>query len=36
MTNALKQAKKYADLIAAGVVVMVVVMMVIPLPPMLL
>jgi flagellar biosynthesis protein FlhA len=36
MTNALKQAKKYADLIAAGVVVLVVVMMVIPLPPMLL
>jgi flagellar biosynthesis protein FlhA len=36
MTKALKQAKKYADLIAAGVVVMVVVMMVIPLPPMLL
>jgi flagellar biosynthesis protein FlhA len=36
MTNALRQAKKYADLIAAGVVVMVVVMMVIPLPPMLL
>jgi flagellar biosynthesis protein FlhA len=36
MTNALKQAKKYADLIAAGVVVMVVVMMVIPLPPWLL
>jgi flagellar biosynthesis protein FlhA len=36
MTNALKQAKKYADLIAAAVVVLVVVMMVIPLPPMLL
>jgi flagellar biosynthesis protein FlhA len=36
MTNALQQAKKYADLIAAGVVVLVVVMMVIPLPPMLL
>jgi flagellar biosynthesis protein FlhA len=36
MTNALKQAKKYADLIAAAAVVMVVVMMVIPLPPMLL
>jgi flagellar biosynthesis protein FlhA len=36
VTNALKQAKKYADLVAAAVVVMVVVMMVIPLPPMLL
>jgi flagellar biosynthesis protein FlhA len=36
MTNALKQARRYADLIAAGVVVLVVVMMVIPLPPMLL
>jgi len=36
MTNALKQAKRYADLIAAAVVVLVVVMMVIPLPPMLL
>ena len=36
MTNALKRASRYADLIAAGVVVMVVVMMVIPLPPMLL
>jgi flagellar biosynthesis protein FlhA len=36
MTNALKQAKKYADLVAAGVVVLVVVMMVVPLPPMLL
>jgi flagellar biosynthesis protein FlhA len=36
MTNALKRASRYADLIAAGVVVLVVVMMVIPLPPMLL
>jgi flagellar biosynthesis protein FlhA len=36
MTNALKQARRYADLIAAAVVVLVVVMMVIPLPPMLL
>jgi flagellar biosynthesis protein FlhA len=36
MTNALKHAKKYADLVAAGVVVLVVVMMVVPLPPMLL
>jgi flagellar biosynthesis protein FlhA len=36
MTNALRQAKRYADLIAAAVVVLVVVMMVIPLPPMLL
>jgi flagellar biosynthesis protein FlhA len=36
MTNALKRASRYADLIAAGVVVMVVVMMIIPLPPMLL
>jgi flagellar biosynthesis protein FlhA len=36
MTNALKQAKRYADLIAAAMVVLVVVMMVIPLPPMLL
>ena len=36
MTNALKQAKRYADLIAAAVVVLVVVMMVIPLPPILL
>jgi flagellar biosynthesis protein FlhA len=36
MTNALRRASRYADLIAAGVVVMVVVMMVIPLPPFLL
>jgi flagellar biosynthesis protein FlhA len=36
MTNMLKRASRYADLIAAGVVVMVVVMMIIPLPPMLL
>jgi len=36
MTNALKHAKRYADLIAAAMVVLVVVMMVIPLPPMLL
>jgi flagellar biosynthesis protein FlhA len=36
MTNLLKQAKRYADLVAAGVVVLVVVMMVVPLPPMLL
>ncbi|HKE81683.1 MAG TPA: flagellar biosynthesis protein FlhA, partial [Solirubrobacteraceae bacterium] len=36
MTNALKRAARYSDLIAAGVVVLVVVMMVIPLPPVLL
>jgi flagellar biosynthesis protein FlhA len=36
VTNALKSASKYADLVAAGVVVMVVVMMIIPLPPFLL
>jgi flagellar biosynthesis protein FlhA len=36
MTNLLKSASKYADLVAAGVVVMVVVMMIIPLPPFLL
>jgi flagellar biosynthesis protein FlhA len=36
MTNALKRASKYADLVAAGVVVLVIVMMVIPLPPALL
>jgi flagellar biosynthesis protein FlhA len=36
MTNVLTQAKRYADLIAAAMVVLVVVMMVIPLPPMLL
>ncbi len=36
MTNALKRLSKYADLIAAGVVVMVIVMMIIPLPPALL
>src|SRR3954466_3348065 len=36
MTNALKSAAKYADLVAAGVVVLVVVMMIIPLPPFLL
>src|SRR3954447_15957139 len=36
MTGFLKSASKYADLIAAGVVVLVVVMMIIPLPPFLL
>src|SRR4051812_15193703 len=36
MTDVLKKASKYADLIAAALVVMVVVMLVIPLPPMLL
>jgi flagellar biosynthesis protein FlhA len=36
MTNLLKSASKYADLVAAGVVVMVVVMMIIPLPPFIL
>src|SRR4051795_11798114 len=36
MTNALRQASKYSDLVAAGVIVMVVVMMIIPLPPFLL
>jgi flagellar biosynthesis protein FlhA len=36
MTNALRRASRYADLIAAGVVVMVVVMMIIPLPSFLL
>jgi flagellar biosynthesis protein FlhA len=36
MTDLLKKASKYADLIAAALVVLVVVMLVIPLPPMLL
>src|ERR687887_2559505 len=36
MTEVLKKASKYADLIAAALVVLVVVMLVIPLPPMLL
>src|SRR5216110_1678072 len=36
MTEILKKASKYADLIAAGLVVLVVVMLVIPLPPVLL
>ena len=33
MTNFFKQASKYSDLVAAGAVVLVVVMMIIPLPP---
>jgi flagellar biosynthesis protein FlhA len=36
MTNLLKRAQRYSDLVAALVVVLVVVMMVVPLPPMLL
>ncbi|MEZ5120019.1 MAG: flagellar biosynthesis protein FlhA [Solirubrobacterales bacterium] len=36
MTNLLKRAQRYSDLVAALVVVLVVVMMVIPLPPVLL
>jgi flagellar biosynthesis protein FlhA len=36
MTGALKKAMQYTDLIAAGLVVLVVVMMVVPLPPLLL
>jgi flagellar biosynthesis protein FlhA len=36
MTNMLQKFGKYTDLIAAGVVVLVVVMLIIPLPPMLL
>ena len=36
MTSVLKKASQYADLIAAGLVVMVVVMLVIPLPSVLL
>jgi flagellar biosynthesis protein FlhA len=36
MTNAFNKIGKYTDLIAAGVVVLVVVMLIIPLPPMLL
>src|SRR3954449_7767027 len=36
MTDLLKKVSKYADLIAAALVVLVVVMLVIPLPPMLL
>ena len=36
MTEILKKASKYADLIAAALVVLVVVMLVIPLPPALL
>jgi flagellar biosynthesis protein FlhA len=36
MTDLLKKGSKYADLIAAALVVLVVVMLVIPLPPMLL
>ena len=36
MTGALKKVMKYTDLIAAGLVVLVVVMMVVPLPPFLL
>ena len=36
MTNVLQKFGKYTDLIAAGVVVLVVVMLIIPLPPMLL
>src|SRR6195952_27389 len=36
MTNLMQKLGKYTDLIAAGVVVLVVVMLIIPLPPMLL
>jgi flagellar biosynthesis protein FlhA len=36
MTNMMQKMGKYTDLIAAGVVVLVVVMLIIPLPPMLL
>src|ERR687885_2594520 len=36
MTEALKKVMKYTDLIAAGLVVLVVVMLVVPLPPFLL
>ncbi|WCB91399.1 Flagellar biosynthesis protein FlhA [Baekduia alba] len=36
MTNVMQKFGKYTDLIAAGVVVLVVVMLIIPLPPMLL
>src|SRR3954469_25307214 len=36
MSNAMSKLGKYTDLIAAGVVVLVVVMLIIPLPPMLL
>ena len=36
MTGALKKVMKYTDLIAAGLVVLVVVMLVVPLPPFLL
>jgi flagellar biosynthesis protein FlhA len=36
MTNFFKQASKYSDLVAAGAVVLVVVMMIIPLPPFVL
>lgn len=36
MTEFLKRAQRYSDLVAAGVVVLVVIMMVVPLPPALL
>src|ERR1700709_1361620 len=36
MSNMMSKVGKYTDLIAAGVVVLVVVMLIIPLPPMLL
>jgi flagellar biosynthesis protein FlhA len=36
MTNTMQKMGKYTDLVAAGVVVLVVVMLIIPLPPMLL
>jgi flagellar biosynthesis protein FlhA len=36
MTNFLKRAQRYSDLVAAAVVVLVVVMMIVPLPPALL
>ena len=36
MTSFLKRAQRYSDLVAAGVVVLVVVMMVVPLPPFVL
>jgi flagellar biosynthesis protein FlhA len=36
MNNGLKQLSKYSDLLAAGAVVLVVVMMIVPLPPVLL
>src|ERR1700761_6870169 len=36
MSNVMQKMGKYTDLIAAGVVVLVVVMLIVPLPPMLL